>query len=249
MATEIPTAVTVSPDKTLGWHNDDSFNHFRWPMKLVFYCHKPATQGGATPLVDCRKLYEFIAPRIREQFARKGIMHVRNYWPELGLVWQKEFATSQKSVVQDYCRTATMDFEWLENDRLRTRFVRPLITKHPKTGESVWFDQAQLWHPYNVASDILALWSSAFHETDYPSNCFYGDGSRIDDADMQAICEAAKQAETIFSWRQGDILILDNMLVAHARSTFVGERDHFKAQGRYLTLQDASIQSIDDRRY
>jgi len=84
----------------------------------------------------------------------------------------------------------------------------------------------------------LALWSSAFAEHDYPSNCFYGDGSRIEDADMQAICEAAKKAQVVFTWRQGDILILDNMLVAHARATFVGEREHFKAQGEYLTLPD-----------
>lgn len=235
---DLPTALTISSDKTLGWHNDDSFNHFRWPMKLVFYCHKPAQQGGETPLVDCRKLYGFIGPELRERFRRKGVLHVKNYWPELGLVWQNEFGTSDKAAVKSYCDKTGMDLEWLENDRLRTRFVRPLIDKHPATGESIWFSQAQLWHPYNVASEILALWSSAFAEHDYPSNCFYGDGSRIEDADMQVICEAAKKAQVIFKWQQGDILILDNMLVAHARGTFVGAREHFKAQGEYLTLPE-----------
>jgi hypothetical protein len=36
--------------------------------------------------------------------------------------------------------------------------------------------------------------------------------------------EAYRQETVTFPWQEGDILMLDNMLVAHGRSPFVGSR-------------------------
>jgi len=49
--------------------------------------------------------------------------------------------------------------------------------------------------------------------------CF-ADGSPISDA-MLAKVRGVLDAETVsFKWEQGDVTMLDNMLVAHARSSF-----------------------------
>jgi len=41
---------------------------------------------------------------------------------------------------------------------------------------------------------------------------------------LNHIRQAYSQEETIFAWQEGDILMLDNMLVAHGRKPYAGTR-------------------------
>ena len=55
-------------------------------------------------------------------------------------------------------------------------------------------------------------------------NAYLGDGTRIDDADLAAI-RAAYDAELLkFPWQPGDLLMVDNLAMAHGRSSFAGPR-------------------------
>jgi hypothetical protein len=65
---------------------------------------------------------------------------------------------------------------------------------------------------------------SIFSEEDLPRNVYYGDGSAIDAADLDCICEAYEQEKIVFPWSTGDVLLLDNMLAAHGRNPFTGAR-------------------------
>jgi hypothetical protein len=57
-----------------------------------------------------------------------------------------------------------------------------------------------------------------------PRNVFYGDGAPLE-ADALAEIRAALDDERItFPWLTGDVLMLDNMLSAHARDPFEGPR-------------------------
>ena len=49
-------------------------------------------------------------------------------------------------------------------------------------------------------------------------------GSPIDPADLDQIREAYRCERVAFPWQQGDVLLLDNMAVAHARTPYRGER-------------------------
>ena len=51
----------------------------------------------------------------------------------------------------------------------------------------------------------------------------------IEDTEMRDILQAYDQVETTFAWQEGDILVLDNMLVAHARCPFGGAREIYVA--------------------
>ncbi len=65
---------------------------------------------------------------------------------------------------------------------------------------------------------------AAVGEENLPRNAYFGDGSPIPDADLDAV-RAAYAAETIaFPWQAGDILVLDNVLAAHGRRPFQGTR-------------------------
>lgn len=231
------TPVFYPPEKKLLWHNENSFNA-SWPVKIWFCCGKPADQGGETPVVDSRKVFQTIDPAIREQFMRKNVMYVRNYGDGLGLHWSTVFRTKDKAEVEAYCRKEAIELEWKDGDRLRTRQIRPAVLKHPKTGEYLWWNQATHWHPACLEPEVRASLSQLFAEEDLPRNCYYGDGSPIEDEAMHAICNVYQQLEVSFPWQLGDIMMLDNMLAAHARNPFQGKRKIYVALGEMISLDD-----------
>jgi alpha-ketoglutarate-dependent taurine dioxygenase len=232
------TGVTYPINRKLRWHNEDSFDNFRWPSKIMFYCAKPAEQGGETPITDCRRLLHTIAPGTKQKFIDKGVMVVKNYYPELGMHWQSDFGTSDKSQMEGHCREASIEVTWKEDGQPRLRYVRPAVVPHPLTGEPIWFNQAQLVHVFFQDPEVRDLWQLSFTEENFPTNCYFGDGSPIDDDEMSDVVRAYDEIETIFPWQAGDILLLDNMLTAHARNPFVGAREIYVALDPTMTYRD-----------
>jgi alpha-ketoglutarate-dependent taurine dioxygenase len=231
---KVYTPVFYPPDKQLLWHNENSFNH-RWPTKIWFCCLSPAQSGGETPLVDSRRVFELIDPQIRKKFAEKQVMYVRNYKSGLGLDWQTVFQTSDRAEVERRCREALMEFEWKAGDLLRTSCVRPAFVRHPRTGESVWFNQAQHWHISCLEPAVREVLTSSFAAEDLPRHCYYGDGSHIEDSVMQEILGVYRELEVSFAWQAGDIVMLDNLLTAHGRNPYVGERKLLVAMGAMMS--------------
>jgi alpha-ketoglutarate-dependent taurine dioxygenase len=219
----VQTPVFYSPAKKLLWHNENSFNH-EWPLKIMFCCVQPAQQGGETPLVDSRKVFEQINPAIRQRFLDKQVMYMRNYSEGLGLTWQTVFRTHDRAEVEAYCRARGIDFEWKDGDQLRTRQIRPAAIAHPQTGEMSWFNQAQHWHVSCLDEEIRSSLTALYREEDLPRNCYYGDGSPIEDAAMAHILEVYQELEVSFPWQQGDVIVVDNVFAAHGRNAFVGPR-------------------------
>jgi alpha-ketoglutarate-dependent taurine dioxygenase len=234
---KVYTPVFYPPDQHLLWHNENSFNH-RWPTKIMFACVTPAAEGGETPIADSRLVFEQIDPAARERFLEKGVMYVRNYDGALGLDWRTVFQTDDRAEVEEACRRSGMEFEWKTNDRLRTRCVRPAAVRHPATGEMSWFNQAQHWHVSCLDPATRESLSALFREEDLPRHCYYGDGSPIEDSAMAGILDVYRRVEVSFPWQRGDIFVLDNLLAAHARNRFVGERKLLVAMGDMLTYDD-----------
>ncbi|HCF29074.1 MAG TPA: non-ribosomal peptide synthetase, partial [Cyanobacteria bacterium UBA11049] len=217
-------------DKAILFHNESS--HLQtWPLKIWFFCVQPAQQGGETPIVDCRKIYQLLNPQLRERFVQKQLMYVRNFIEGLDVNWQQFFRTTDKAVVENYCRQNSIDFEWLPDNNLRTRSYRQAIAKHPRTGEMVFFNQIQLHHVSFLEPSVQKSLLSLFSEDKLPRNVYYGDGSPIEQSVIEEITELYQQLQISFSWQQGDILMLDNMLTAHSRNPYVGARKILVAMG------------------
>jgi hypothetical protein len=54
---------------------------------------------------------------------------------------------------------------------------------------------------------------------------YYGDGAPIEPSVIDALHEAYRNATVSFPWEKGDLLMLDNMLVAHGRAPYTGARE------------------------
>jgi alpha-ketoglutarate-dependent taurine dioxygenase len=223
------------------FHNESSHMH-RWPMKIWFYCVTAAKEGGETPIVDCRKIYQLLDPAIRRRFEEKQLMYVRNYTDGLDVGWQSFFQSSSKSVVEEFCRESGIDFEWKKDNGLRTRQICQGVARHPRTGEMSFFNQVQLHHISCVDPETRVSLCSLFAEEDLPRAVYYGDGTPIEDSIIEEICELYWETCVRFMWHEGDVIMLDNMLTAHGRMPFVGPRKIVVAIGEIVGSQDLRSQ-------
>jgi amino acid adenylation domain-containing protein len=216
-------------DKTILFHNESSHMH-RWPRLQFFYCVTPSASGGETPIVDGRRIYQRLELGLRARLEEKGLLYVRNFTPGLDVSWQDFFMTEEPSEVEAYCRANGVELAWF-GERLRTRQKAPAVITHPRTGDKVFFNQIQLHHVSCIEPGVRESLAALFAPDELPRNVFYGDGSPIADADVQAILELYWQESAAFPWQKGDALALDNMLVAHARNPFAGTRKIAVAMG------------------
>ena len=65
---------------------------------------------------------------------------------------------------------------------------------------------------------------STYGEAGLPRNAYYGDGTPFEGPELEQIREAYRAEAVVFAWRSGDLLMVDNMLTAHARKPYAGPR-------------------------
>jgi alpha-ketoglutarate-dependent taurine dioxygenase len=212
------TSTEDPSDQSIALHHELA-HVLSWPMKICFFCEQPASGGGETSIADVRNVLRCLSPRIVERFAGKGWMLVRNFREGSSLSWQKSFQLTSHTEAQDYFRRAQIDWEWKNDGRdLTTRQVRSAVTRHPSTGEMVWFNHVAFWHASSLEPHVRKDLPASMKESELPHNTYYGDGSSIEDSVVEEIRAAYRQETAVFTWRAGDLLVLDNMLAAHGRN-------------------------------
>lgn len=219
---KVYTSTEYPADKWIPMHNENAYSR-SWPMKVFFYCETAAEEGGMTPIADSHQVYERIPAELRDRFAEKEVMYVRNYRSGIDLPWTEVFQTEDRSEVEEFCRKAGMEWEW-KDDGLRTRQICQAVAQHPKTGKMLWFNQAHLFHVSALEPEVREALLEVCSEDELPRNTYYGDGTPIDEADLDVVRKIYKETQVAFPWEEGDVLMLDNMSVAHGRTPFKGER-------------------------
>jgi alpha-ketoglutarate-dependent taurine dioxygenase len=223
----IYTSTEYPAEYQLSMHSEYAYSH-KFPARLYFCCIVEPGQGGATPLADNRRILKKLDPSIVEEFKKKRVKYVRNLHggSGFGLSWQVAFQTTAKSVVEKYCRDMSIDYEWKSDGGLLLENVFDSVITHPRTGEEVWFNQAPQFHPSDYPAHICdsLLDSYRGHERELPQTSFFGDDSPIDMAALKQIRETMFSEATVSPWRQGDVVMIDNVLVCHGRMPFSGRR-------------------------
>lgn len=236
VANGIYTSTEYPAHQHIPLHNEQAYTR-EWPMRIWFHCVTASPVGGETPIADSRAIYRNMPAAIRERFAQ-GLLYVRHYSHDFDLPWQEVFGVETRAEVEAFCRRQRIEWQWLDDDGLRTRQRCQGVERHPVTGEMVWFNQAHLFHASNLAPEVRASLIDLVGEDQLPRNVCWADGSTIDDAILDQV-RAVLDAETvIFPWQPGDVLMLDNMLVAHARTPFSGPRKVVVAMSRSHTNLD-----------
>jgi len=220
----IYTSTDYPADQSIFLHNENSYQS-TWPQKIFFWCVKPADTGGETPIADTRWIFNALDASIREKFVSKHILYVRNIGGGIGLSWQDVFQTNDKQVVEAYCAQSGIQVEWRQGDILRTRQVRPAVSLHPVTKEPLWFNHATFFHVSTLPPLFQEVLLAEFeNEENLPNNTYFGDGTVIERSILDHLRDVYLRAQIMFPWEKGDVLMLDNMMVAHGRQPFTGSR-------------------------
>lgn len=223
VAAGIYTSTEYPAHQHIPLHNEQSYTR-QWPAYIWFHCIKPGESGGETPIADSRQVFRRIPPELRNEFLQRELLYVRNYGGGLDLPWQRVFNTDDRAAVERYCEQQAIEWEWKVDGELRTRQRCQAAIQHPVTGEWVWFNQAHLFHVSALEATARESLLQAVGEANLPRNVYFGDGAPIPDGLLDPIRAAYQDLSVAFPWQTGDILMLDNVMVAHGRRPFTGDR-------------------------
>ncbi|MFD5111238.1 TauD/TfdA family dioxygenase [Streptomyces sp. NPDC058220] len=217
-STEYPREFTIS------MHNEMSYAH-AWPARLAFFCQTQPGGGGATPVLDAARWLAVLDQEVRDAFA-DGVRYVQNLHDGYGLgkSWQDTFETSERAEVEAFLKNAGAEWAWRRDGSLRVESHRPSTTRHPVTGTEVWFNQADQWHPAGLGDETAAELATILSEDELPQSVTFADGSAIPAEYVAQIRDRGLEAAVDVDWRAGDLLLIDNVLLAHGRRPFTGDR-------------------------
>lgn len=236
---------TPYPEKQMILYHNESSHLDRWPRKQWFFCELPSPVGGATPIVDCREMLRRLPRDLVSEFERKDLLYVRTFTPGLDVSWQDFYKTDDRGGVERRLAAAGIAWHWLDSDTLQTRTPCPAVITHPWTGERVFFNQIQLHHIACLEAQVREDLLETAGLDRLPRHVTYGDGSPISDEVIATIGRVYEECAVRFQWRQGDVVMLDNMLAAHARDPYEGPRKIVVAMGAMFDRSALSPAAFD----
>ena len=226
LTNSVYTSTEYDKTQKITMHNELSYSA-KWPNKLFFTCIEPAEVGGETLLADSRKILSHMDKEIVSEIEKKGIVYIRNLNNGVGMgpSWQDTFETEDKGEIEAYCEAYSIDYQWNENESLKLSQYRDGIIAHRKSGEKVWFNQIDQFHPIQLGEEmfdgLLALYDSP---ENFPTYVRYGDGTEISNEVVKEILNLTHKVTHAPLWNRNELLIVDNELVSHGRNPYVGDR-------------------------
>lgn len=238
----ILTATEVPGSYSIPLHQEMSYTDSA-PARIAFFCEKPAAQGGATTVGDMRRITRALDPEVARRFAGSGGLQLRRNLPLPQYVdqrpgvpkpWTEVFNTTDPQEAQAQAVQRGWRAEWQPDESMTLwQEVRPATRRHPHTGDEVWFNQLHIFAPAAALAwarrdgrlDMAARLQRAMRESPHQLDCYvFADGSEISEEDALHIYDVLEREAVPLAWQPGDLLILDNILTAHGRLAFNGER-------------------------
>ncbi|MCX5380993.1 TauD/TfdA family dioxygenase [Streptomyces sp. NBC_00091] len=230
-STDLPSAQPIRP------HNENSYT-LTFPGRLLFGCLIAPEQGGATPVTDVRQVLRNLPEDLVRRFRATGWRLTRSYSDHLSVDWRTAFATDSRDEVERYCAANRISCSWQPDGTLRTAQVRPAVIRHPHTGEEVWFNHAAFWNQWALDAELRQVLLDELGPDGLPFDTSFGDGTPLTEEQVAAIDRAYDAATVREDWRPGDVLLVDNLLTAHGREAYRGERRILVAMGDPVALSD-----------
>jgi hypothetical protein len=252
---KILTATYVPPSWSIPLHQEMAYTQ-NPPGRITFFCERPAALGGHSTVGDMRLALEKINPAIRRKFDRFGLqlrrtlpsyqtLHLK---PGVQKPWPEVFGVNEPSVVESIVAAKGWRAEWIDGDTLQLwQDLLPAIKNHPVTGEPIWCNQAHFFAPVCMMAwaqedgritDYNAIAKARASTPEMLDNIFFGNGEPLPDNDALHVYRVLRKIERPISLKRGDILMLDNLILAHGRTAFTGERSILVA------LADAPVRPV-----
>lgn len=224
------TSTEYPADQEIPLHNESSYAA-TFPAVIGFSCAEAPATGGETPLSDCRRVLERLSAATRDRFARDGVLYVRRHGIGIGLDWRVVVGTDDRDEAEHRLRAAGYETAW-HGDRLETRRVGLAIARHASRASEAWFNHAALFHVSALPESVARALVTEFGESGLPNQAYHGDGEPISTAMLDEIRRAYRDETVAVRWCRGDVLLVDNLSVAHGRAAYRGDRRIMVAMSR-----------------
>lgn len=225
----------------LPFHNEDGYIPVV-PRRLLFCCVSPPALGGETVLVDCRRVLADIPRRTLKRLEAISYPS-KKILPIPVVMANARVATAAQA--EELARTRSGAHVTVEADNLVFTSSQRTVSEHPDTGERVWANRLANRSSAGCMLDLLfgipkakaGLRLHTFLTTLRIAGWTLGKASvlsrlsrerhpsPISLVDTWNIVRAHWKNAVVVHWRAGDIVLIENRLVAHGRLPFRGVRD------------------------
>ncbi|CAK9779845.1 Clavaminate synthase-like protein [Cutaneotrichosporon oleaginosum] len=226
-ANESPPHVTI-------YNHNESPQVPHAPGYIFFYGHRAPAEGGETPISSSAELYvraRAEVPQLVDDLERLGVLSTVRYRPEaqyqggstLREAFGKEWADGdsdevKRQKVEDqirrYGRDGHTTWTWAEDGGLEVRHVIPVLRRQVGTNLPVLFTQLASVYVRTLAGEA----------TSRITTVSYGDGTPIPAEYLAKLKEITDDIRVLHRWREGDVLVYDNVLAQHGREPWKGEQ-------------------------
>lgn len=220
------TSTEYDKSQKITMHNELSYSAI-WPGKLFLSCLIPAQMGGETLLADSRQILKEMPEAIVSEIRDKGIHYIRNLHGGMGMgpSWQHTFETENREELEKHCENLGIDYEWKDDGGIRLIQYSKGIIKHTKTGEEVWFNQIDQFHPSHLGDDLYETIQAIYEDPrEFPMYVQFADGTSISESVVKQITEIIDRLTVAPVWDKHELLMVDNVLACHGRNPYEGER-------------------------
>jgi len=187
-----------------------------WPPDVLwFYCVCPAKIDGQTLLCDGIKLVSLMAPESKAFFVDNALVY-EMAWAHA--VWASYFNTENKETIIDHLKKWPSVMATFSGNIMYTRYT-------------TWAIRQTKWGgvPAFVNSLLHALDSTRRAETGE-----YGLRTQIPSTILSELRDLTAKLAFWIEWKPGDIVMIDNTRVMHARRPFSGRREIIAVNGNAL---------------
>jgi hypothetical protein len=212
------------------------------PALLLFGCLTAALEGGETEVADSQAVLRALPSGLVDRFTRDGWLLKRMYH-EVGVSWSEGFGTGEPAEVDAYCETAGLEHEWLPDGRLVTRQRRSATLRHPRNGAVGWFNQIAFLNGLTLDPEIRGYLVDVYGPAGLPFDTAYGTGAPVSAETVETINEVYRGVAVGEPWQDGDLLVVDNLRMAHGRAPYRGAREIVAILGDPVRLPDRTAPS------
>lgn len=218
----ILTANESPPDQPIPFHHEMA-QVPNPPAYVFFYCDIASETGGETAIVHSHTVYRRFVdanPEFAAKVEELGVRYIR-VMPDqddasspIGRSWRSTFLAEDRETAEDKMRELGTTWRWLEDGNLYTETaVVPAIRVEPRSGMKTFFNS------------VVAAYTGWTDSRNIPEKAVVcGDGTPVDGDAVFETSRAMNEECVAFPWQRGDMLLIDNSLVMHARRPYTGDR-------------------------
>ncbi len=255
--------VTYAPPWTSIFPHNEMFYWFRQPRFISFFSEQCEGTQGETTVVDCRRVWTdlpdatkrvletarfFVESRYAsEEVGRKNPLSLGT---QLANTWQSVAGSPHRSAFEAHVAEGRGKVSWARDGSVRVKMDNALVVAHPETGEAIFrglsidplvstrLCNRNMLHRMAPIDRLKCRGINVLLSAASRLQRRIGlVGGRLTRAQVREIYEIVWRHTSLFRWREGDVMVLDNLSMGHGRLGVGGPRTLHVAIGGEVSMR------------